>query len=137
MTEASTATVETNEEATDFALAWLDTWTDNGGSYTYDELNDKWWIGLPAYDISPVAADNRLLYEAWRKGGLAGVPEEDVERTLRDRRSFDQHWWEGKMRGLSDFLDAVSYWRDEVEAALTKAPHLGFARTEARPPKAE
>jgi len=109
-----------------FAFSWLQRWTFLGGSVTFAHDNpDKTWIGQPAYDLSPVAADNETLI---KHVDLSRLSETDQRSIIEQRRARDQAFYEGGMREIYDLLTAVPGSVPALKAVLRINPKLGFAR---------
>jgi hypothetical protein len=112
-----------------FGAVWLARWTNHGGSVTVDPDNpEKAWIGHPCYSLSPTGAEDEDFIEAWKTTGLAELTEDQRAACIRDRRSFNQHFWEGKMRELSDFLDALPSGLATVRSIVAGQPAFGMPR---------
>jgi hypothetical protein len=125
-----------------FALAWLERWTEKGGSAYMGKIGkrDAWetltphlMVGSPTYHFTPVAEDNKTFYEASRAKGLAGLPEEDRERHIRDRKRFDQDRHEGSVKELYDLLSAVPGGVEAVEIIVKANPSRGVGRARKEP----
>lgn len=114
-----------------FGLAWLQRFTDHGGSVRMQEDGTA-MVGWPMYNYSPVCKDNDAIMAAAIEGHGASISEEHQ----RWRHSTNSNFYDGKMRELLDLLDTVPGGYDAVKLIVKRMPSFGFPRTEAKPVEA-
>lgn len=94
-----------------FAAAWLEAWTEKGGS-VHVQPDGKAWIGFPEYELS------RSYQEP-----PATLPEGERRR----QRSTMDHAYSGAMRALLDLLETVPGGTAALKAHVGHFPSYALA----------
>lgn len=112
--EAAAASIDDDDRGlsslTEFAVAWLSSWTSQGGSVTVAD-DERTWIGTPMYEFSRAHV---------------AVPADLPESVRENQRQFRDAHYLGHMRGLETMLDAMPGGRDAVRTVVQAFPILGL-----------
>jgi hypothetical protein len=111
-----------------FAIAWLSEWTSKGGSVTM-ALDDpeRAWIGQPTYRFSPVCkADEHLRDQVREQDWFKSLSQKDQVRIEQDNYRFNSTFFNGKMRALSELLNAVPGGAEAVKRIVSVCPAAGM-----------
>lgn len=108
-----------------FAMGWLTRWTQKGGSVTFDPTTGKAWIGHAVY--SETRRQATFLAEVREQDWFKQLTEEAQRGFIDRRRAFEDAFFTGQMRELSDLLDAVPGGLEAVKRIVRAFPSAGLA----------
>lgn len=114
---------------TDFALAWLQQWTAAGGTVTKDYSEpDKVWIGMPVFDRSAEYPEyEQRLTDMRSAEWFLAQPKSQQQAQERDNYLLYSYRYDGKMRGLYDFICASPRVLDYVKRLVAIDRRIGLS----------